>query len=194
MFKRPSLARLSSPKQALLPGRGWLWTALHALEEPPSCVARFQGRCHGCEAGSKSPILRRFNTTQAHLKGDDPPDLDDPPAVTAELQAAALSAIAAAAAPAAAPAAAAAAEAEAEGACKEAAPPAVLHAQAFAWDHAQPTAASALPASHLLDAARRAGVCGDFLSGAEGHRGVEAAALSGLALARAMLPLLGAGT
>ena len=188
MFKGPSLARLSSPKQALLPGRGWLWTALHALEEPPSCVAPFQGRCHGCEAGSKSPILRRFNTTQAHLKGDDPPDLDDPPAVTAELQAAALSATAAAAAPA------AAAAAEAEGACKEAAPPAVLHAQAFAWDHAQPTAASALPASHLLDAARRAGVCGDFLSGAEGHRGVEAAALSGLALARAMLPLLGAGT
>lgn len=136
--------------------------------------------------------MRRFNNTQAHLKGDDPPDLDDPPAVTAELQAAALSAIATAAAAAAAPA--AEAEAEAEGACKEAAPPAVLHAQAFAWDHAQPTAASALPASHLLDAARRAGVCGDFLSGAEGHRGVEAAVLSGLALARAMLPLLGAGT
>ena len=184
MFKRPSLARLSSPKQALLPGRCWLWAALHALEEPRSCAAPFQGRYNGCEAGSKSPILRRFNHTQAHLKGDDPPDLDDPPAVTAELQAAALSAIAPAAAPA----------AEAEGACKETAPPAVLHAQAFAWDHAQPTAASALAASHLLDAARRAGVCGDFLSGAEGHRGVEAAALSGLALARAMLPLLGAGT
>ena len=192
MFKRPSLARLSSPKQALLPGRCWLWAALHALEEPRSCAAPFQGRYHGCEAGSKSPILRRFNHTQAHLKGDDPPDLDDPPAVTAELQAAALSAIAAAAAPAA--AAAAAPAAEAEGACKETAPPAVLHAQAFAWDHAQPTAASALAASHLLDAARRAGVCGDFLSGAEGHRGVEAAALSGLALARAMLPLLGART
>ena len=190
MFKRPSLARLSSPKQAVLPGRGWLWAALHALEEPPSCVAPFQGRCHGCEAGSKSPILRRFNTTQAHLKGDDPPDLDDPPAVTAELQAAALSAIAAAAAP----AAAAAAEAEAEGACKEAAPPAVLHAQAFAWDHAQPTGESTLAASHLLDGARRVGVCGDFFGGADGdRRGVEAAALSGVALAQAMAALLDGG-
>lgn len=112
----------------------------------------------------------------AHLRGDDPPDLDDPPAVEAELQAAALAAIAAAA--------------SGEDSC-EATPPAVLHARAFAWDHAQPTADSVLPASHLLDTARRAGVCGDFLAGADHrHRGVEAAALSGLALARAMLPLL----
>ena len=111
----------------------------------------------------------------AHLRGDDPPDLDDPPAVAAELQAAALAAIAAGD----------------EGSC---AAPRVLHAQAFAWDHAQPTGESTLAASHLLDGARRVGVCGDFFGGADGdRRGVEAAALSGVALAQAMAALLDGG-
>ena len=112
----------------------------------------------------------------AHLRGDDPPDLDDPPAVAAELQAAALAAIAAG---------------DDEGSC---AAPRVLHAQAFAWDHAQPTRESTLAASHLLDGARRVGVCGDFFGGADGdRRGVEAAALSGVALAQAMAALLDGG-
>ena len=72
--------------------------------------------------------------------------------------------------------------------------PRVLHAQAFAWDHAQPTRESTLAASHLLDGARRVGVCGDFFGGADGdRRGVEAAALGGVALAQAMAALLGGG-
>ena len=94
--------------------------------------------------------------------------------MAAELQAAALAAIAAGD----------------EGSC---AAPRVLHAQAFAWDHAQPTRESTLAASHLLDGARRVGVCGDFFGGADGdRRGVEAAVLSGVALAQAMAALLGA--
>ena len=72
--------------------------------------------------------------------------------------------------------------------------PMVLHAAAFAWDHAQPTEQSRLPFTHLLDAARLAGVCGDFFSGGDSKTiGVEAAALSGWALADALMSTLVAG-
>ena len=70
------------------------------------------------------------------------------------------------------------------------APPRVAHASVFAWDHAQPAEGSRLPSTHLLDATRRAGVCGDFFAGAAGLDGVEAAAVSGAALAEALMPLL----
>eukprot|EP00961_Rhodomonas_salina_P002343 32503-Rhodomonas_salina.1 len=66
--------------------------------------------------------------------------------------------------------------------------PRVAHASAMAWDHAQPTQGSRIvDAACRLDAARRAGVCGDFFGEEEG---VEAAALSGIALAEALAPLL----
>ena len=68
--------------------------------------------------------------------------------------------------------------------------PRVAHSSAFAWDHAQPAAGTRLPSTHLLDASRRAGVCGDFFSGPAGFEGVEAAAMSALALAEALLPTL----
>ena len=42
----------------------------------------------------------------------------------------------------------------------------------------------------MLDSARRAGVCGDFFAGAAGLDGIEAAAISGVALADALMPLL----
>ena len=67
-------------------------------------------------------------------------------------------------------------------------PPEVVHASLMAWDHAQPTRGSRIAdAAFRLDPARRAGVCGDFFGTAEG---AEAAALSGIALAEAMAPLL----
>ena len=66
----------------------------------------------------------------------------------------------------------------------------MAHASVFAWDHAQPAEGSRLPSTHLLDATRRAGVCGDFFAGAAGLDGVEAAAVSGAALAEALMPLL----
>ena len=106
----------------------------------------------------------------AHLEGDDPPDLDDPAAVLSEMQAAALATIA-----------------EATGTAEAAT---VAHASVFAWDHAQTTASSKLPATHLVDSERRAGVCGDFFAGPAGLTGAEAAATSGLALAEALAPLL----
>ena len=69
--------------------------------------------------------------------------------------------------------------------------PRVVHASVFAWDHAQTTRGSRVAgATHSLDAARRAGVCGDFFAGATGLEGVEAAAVSGAAIADALLPLL----
>jgi predicted NAD/FAD-dependent oxidoreductase len=77
----------------------------------------------------------------------------------------------------------------------------VAHSSVMVWDHAQPRAADRLPGTHLVDAPRRAGVCGDFFGkGAwkkEGERkgegeasGVEAAALSGVACGSALAPTL----
>ena len=111
----------------------------------------------------------------AHLVGDDPPGIDDEPARIREMQAATLATLAAAA----------------ESTWAE---PRVAHAAVFMWDHAQPTPGSRLPTTHILDAARRAGVCGDFFAGSDGREGVEAAALSGRALANALMPLLSTAT
>lgn len=110
---------------------------------------------------------------KAHLVGDDPPGMDDESAVLAQMQEAALATLAAA-----------------EQTCAGAAAK-VAHASVFMWDHAQPAAESRLQTTHLLDARRRAGVCGDFFAGSDGRDGVEAAALSGRNLADALLPLLG---
>lgn len=64
----------------------------------------------------------------------------------------------------------------------------VVHASVMAWDHAQTAPSSrVIDETHRLDAARRAGVCGDFFGGQEG---VEAAALSGIALGEALGRLL----
>ena len=57
------------------------------------------------------------------------------------------------------------------------------------WDHAKPVQEDCLASSHLLDTARRGGVCGDFFLRDEAS-GVEAAALSGHALAHALAPSL----
>ena len=58
-----------------------------------------------------------------------------------------------------------------------------VHASLMAWDHSRP--AQRVAVSHLLDKARRVGVCGDFFFARDGGiDGVEAAALSGHALAR----------
>ena len=111
----------------------------------------------------------------AHLSGDDPPDLDDADAVQREMQDVALRAIDAA-------------RAEAAPECANADPLTVVHSSVFAWDHAQTTPGSRLASTHQLDAARRVGLCGDYFAGADQAReGVEAAALSGSALARAMV-------
>lgn len=115
----------------------------------------------------------------AHLAGDDPPGIDDEAAVLAEMQAAARAALREAAA----------ASGDAQG-CAPDDIPRVLHASIFMWDHAQPTAESRLPTTHLLDATRRAGVCGDFFAGPEGYEGAEAAALSGRRLADALMDAL----
>lgn len=111
-----------------------------------------------------------------HLQGNDPPGLDDEDAVLAEMQAAALSAI----------------MSSGGDSCNEAAAriPTVAFASAFAWDHAQPADVSRLASTHLLDIKRRAGVCGDFFAGPDGLEGVEAAAMSGIALADALMPQL----
>ena len=61
----------------------------------------------------------------------------------------------------------------------------VAHASVMVWDHAQTTPGSrVLDGGYRLDADRRAGVCGDFFGGQV--EGVEAAALSGIALADAL--------
>ena len=68
----------------------------------------------------------------------------------------------------------------------------VVHASVMAWDHAQPAPGSrVLDADYRLDAARRAGVCGDFFGGRA--EGVEAAALSGIALGEALALVCGGG-
>jgi len=67
----------------------------------------------------------------------------------------------------------------------------------MAWDHAQPAADSRIAGDELyrIDAARRAGVCGDFFGAAGGvGGGVEAAALSGLALGEALALRCGLAT
>eukprot|EP00931_Biecheleriopsis_adriatica_P009758 TRINITY_DN110832_c0_g1_i1.p1 TRINITY_DN110832_c0_g1~~TRINITY_DN110832_c0_g1_i1.p1 ORF type:complete len:413 (+),score=81.21 TRINITY_DN110832_c0_g1_i1:92-1330(+) len=64
-----------------------------------------------------------------------------------------------------------------------------LVAVAFAWDHAQPLEEDRLQELFSLDRSRCLAVCGDFY-GAAGPRGVEAAALSGPALSRALLNVL----
>jgi len=89
----------------------------------------------------------------------------------------------------------------------------LMHSSVMAWDHAQPQESKRLQTSHLFDADRKAGVCGDFfmaetatavVPGADENNkseedsplqhlppsGVEAAALSGLALAEELSPLL----
>jgi len=89
----------------------------------------------------------------------------------------------------------------------------LVHSSVMAWDHAQPQDMNRLQSSHLFDASRNAGICGDFfMAGAtatersdnknnsdkDSHQqllgpppsGVEAAALSGLALAEELAPLL----
>ena len=130
----------------------------------------------------------------AHLIGDDPPDLRDPSAVLAEMQAATLSELAAATARCYGAAGDVAGE-ESSGQVGAAAPttsdrPKVAYASVFAWDHAQTSVGSSMSPTHLLDERRRAGVCGDFFAGPEGYEGVEAAAMSGQALAEALLPFL----
>lgn len=113
---------------------------------------------------------------EAHLAGDDPPGLDDEAVVHAEMLEATLRALG---------------RPRAQGAGDDACAAQVAYSSVFAWDHAQPTEGSRLDASHLLDASRRAGVCGDFFAGNDGRReGVEAAALSGRELADALLPHL----
>ena len=114
------------------------------------------------------------HSAAARLCDDDGsgPSLDDPAAVLAEMQAATLAALSTAS----------------HEATFDAG---VVHASVFAWDHAQTARGSRVTgATHVLDAARRAGVCGDFFAGSAGVDGVEAAAMSGASLANAMLPLL----
>ena len=78
-------------------------------------------------------------------------------------------------------------------------PDRVVYASVMAWDHAQPAADSRITGREMfqIDAARRAGVCGDFFGGgvdAGGVSGVEAAALSGLALGEALALRCGLAT
>eukprot|EP00933_Yihiella_yeosuensis_P032105 TRINITY_DN25686_c2_g1_i1.p1 TRINITY_DN25686_c2_g1~~TRINITY_DN25686_c2_g1_i1.p1 ORF type:complete len:407 (-),score=34.44 TRINITY_DN25686_c2_g1_i1:153-1373(-) len=68
--------------------------------------------------------------------------------------------------------------------------PSVVYASIFGWDHAQPL--KQLAETHRFDASRLVGVCGDFFCGeyvddgdaVDNVNGVEAAALSGEALAQ----------
>jgi predicted NAD/FAD-dependent oxidoreductase len=61
---------------------------------------------------------------------------------------------------------------------------AVVHASVMAWDHASAAPGSRVAdAMYRIDPARRAGVCGDFFGETAG---VEAAALSGIALGEAL--------
>lgn len=106
----------------------------------------------------------------AHLVGE---ALDDEAAVLAEMQAAFLGA--------------GAPGGDAASAAGTAAG-AVVHASVMAWDHAQTAAGSRVAeATYRIDPARHAGVCGDFFG--SGVEGVEAAALSGEALADALASL-----
>ena len=122
--------------------------------------------------------------SEAHLVGE---TLDDEAAVMAEMQAAALEIILGCSG------------GGASGFGAEL--PVVLHSSVMAWDHAQPSATSRVrrDAPYLLDTLRQAGVCGDFFAAHAGEAaddegvspsGVEAAALSGLALADQMALLL----
>eukprot|EP00927_Polykrikos_kofoidii_P050345 TRINITY_DN44260_c0_g1_i1.p1 TRINITY_DN44260_c0_g1~~TRINITY_DN44260_c0_g1_i1.p1 ORF type:complete len:409 (+),score=42.37 TRINITY_DN44260_c0_g1_i1:72-1298(+) len=61
--------------------------------------------------------------------------------------------------------------------------PPVVHASIMTWDHARPVAGERVAATHLLDRRRLVGVCGDVFEPAPLAEGVEAAALSGRALA-----------
>lgn len=147
----------------------------------------------GRAAGEGAPDLWVAHSTATyateHLKADrgGGPELDDAAAVLAEMKTAALAALAAAAA--------GSSCAGTDGAPVPVAPP-LLHASVFAWDHAQVAEESRLPESHLLDATRRAGVCGDFFADAApgddetGYVGAEAAAMSGRALASALAEVL----
>ena len=122
----------------------------------------------------------------ARLRDDDGsgPSLDDHAAVLAEMRAAALAALSAVSR---ARLCASSAPSDAEAPFA----PTVVHASVFAWDHAQTARGSRVTgATHSLDTARRAGVCGDFFAGPAGFDGVEAAAVSGASLANAMVPLL----
>ena len=111
----------------------------------------------------------------AHLVGE---SLDDEAAVLAELQAAFFGTAGGADSGGDEPAAAAAADATLLDS-------AVVHASVMAWDHAQTAQGSRVAdAAYHLDTARGVGVCGDFFG--EGVEGVEAAALSGSALAEAL--------
>lgn len=66
---------------------------------------------------------------------------------------------------------------------------AVAYSSVMVWDHAKPLASDRMQQTHLFDPSRVAGVCGDFFMGDEAS-GVEAAALSGEALGRALVPSL----
>ena len=70
----------------------------------------------------------------------------------------------------------------------------VAHASVMAWDHAQTAAGSRVAGREMcrVDPIRRAGVCGDFFG--DGTEGVEAAALSGIALGEALAPLCDAAS
>lgn len=154
------------------------------------------------EAGGALDLWVAHSTSEyaaAHLRADDGagPGLDDPAAVLAEMQAAALATLRASSVAARSEAgggAAAAADGDAAASEETTAArfaPRVVHASVFAWDHAQTTRGSRVAgATHSLDTARRAGVCGDFFAGATGLEGVEAAAVSGASIADALLPLL----
>ena len=117
------------------------------------------------EAGSLGGALTPAYAA-AHLKGNDPPSLDDPVAVLAEMQ-------------------------EPRSA-RSPKPASTCGAQASPWS---PPAISTPMSLHGImlnrrraaacrrltcsTSPRRAGVCGDFFGGLEGHEGVEAAAISG---------------
>lgn len=147
------------------------------------------GRHTTVAAGSTLDLWTAHSTPEyalAHLVGDDPPGMDDEELVLGEMTAAALATLAASVD-------------HAEQSCttkSENEPigkpgPSVAFSSVMMWDHAQPAAESRLPTSHLLDASRRAGVCGDFFAGPEEkHSGIEAAALSGKALADALMSVL----
>jgi len=68
-----------------------------------------------------------------------------------------------------------------------------VFANVFAWDHAQPSS-QLVGHGHAFDAERRLGLCGDFFQPGQSSpvSGVEAAALSGLSLAKALMPLMSA--
>ena len=148
----------------------------HALPPPLELVVHESAKSGRAATGALDlwVVHSTREYAAARLCDDDGsgPSLDDPAAVLAEMQAAALAALSAAS--------------------REVTLDAsVVHASVFAWDHAQTARGSRVTgATHKLDAARRAGVCGDFFAGSSGFDGVEAAAMSGASLANVMLPLL----